>query len=62
VVQRDYLTYTFNGGEEPGTYHLLVGWVKPGSLDDGSIDEGDILALDWKAVQFTGAALHATRR
>jgi hypothetical protein len=56
VIQEHYLTYTFGGGEAPGTYHLLVGWTKPGSLADGRIDEGDVLALDWKAIQFTGQA------
>jgi uncharacterized repeat protein (TIGR01451 family) len=56
ATQPDYLTYTFTGGEAPGTYYLLVGWTKPGSLDDGRIDEGDILALDWKALRFTGEA------
>jgi hypothetical protein len=56
ATQRDYLTYTFSGGEAPGTYHLLVGWTTPGSLADGRIDEGDVLALDWKAVRFTGPA------
>jgi hypothetical protein len=56
VTQEGYLAYTFTGGEGVGTYHLLVGWTKPGSLADGRIDEGDVLALDWKAVQFTGPA------
>jgi hypothetical protein len=65
AVQRDYLTYTFNGGEEAGTYHLLVGWTTPGSLEDGRIDEGDILALAWVPIQVTGgshAGLYATRQ
>jgi uncharacterized repeat protein (TIGR01451 family) len=56
VTQEGYLSYRFTGGEAPGVYHLLVGWTKPGSLADGRIDEGDVLALDWKAVQFTGPA------
>jgi uncharacterized membrane protein len=56
VTQEDYLSYRFTGVEAPGIYHLLVGWTEPGSLDDGRIDEGDVLALDWKAVQFTGPA------
>jgi hypothetical protein len=56
VTQEGYLSYRFTGGEAPGIYHLLVGWTKPGSLADGRIDEGDVLALDWTAVQFTGPA------
>jgi uncharacterized repeat protein (TIGR01451 family) len=56
VTQEGYLSYRFTGGEAPGIYHLLVGWTKPGSLADGRIDEGNVLALDWKAVQFTGPA------
>jgi hypothetical protein len=56
VTQEGYLSYTFTGGEAPGIYHLLVGWTKPGSPANGRIDEGDVLALDWKAVQFTGPA------
>jgi hypothetical protein len=65
VTQRDYLTYRFNGGEEPGTYHLLVGWATPGSLEDGRIDEGDVLALAWAPIQVTGgspAGLYVTMR
>ena len=45
TVQQDYLTHRFSGLETPGTYHLLVGWTKPHSLQDGRIDEGDVLAL-----------------
>jgi uncharacterized repeat protein (TIGR01451 family) len=56
ATQEDYLTYRFTGGETPGIYHLLVGWTIPGSLDDGRIDEGDVLALAWTPVQFTGQA------
>ena len=56
VTQEGYLSYRFTGGEAPGIYHLLIAWTKPGSLSNGRIDEGDVLALDWKAVQFTGPA------
>jgi hypothetical protein len=65
AVQHDYLTYTFTGGEGPGTYHLLVGWTKPNSLQDGRIDEGDVLALAWAPIQFNGGVsrdLSATMR
>jgi hypothetical protein len=56
VTQQDYWVYTRTGFEANGTYHLVVAWTKPNSLQDGSIDEKDILALDWKAFQFTGPA------
>jgi hypothetical protein len=52
ATQADYLTYTFHGLDTPGTYHLLVAWTKPGSLADGAIDEGDVIALDWQVLQF----------
>ena len=56
TTQQDAWVYTRNGLEANGTYHLIVAWTKPNSLQDGSIDEGDILALDSKAFRFTGSA------
>jgi len=56
ATQENYWVYTRSGLEANGTYHLVVAWTKPNSLQDGSIDEGDILALDWKAFRFTGPA------
>jgi hypothetical protein len=56
ATQENYWVYTRSGLEANGTYHLVVAWTKPNSLEDGRIDEGDILALDWKAFQFTGPA------
>ena len=56
ATQEHYWVYTRSGLEANGTYHLIVAWTKPNSLQDGSIDEGDILALDWKAFRFTGPA------
>jgi hypothetical protein len=53
VTQHNYLTYTFQGLETRGTYHLLVSWTKPGSLQDGRIDEGDILALALASFHFS---------
>jgi hypothetical protein len=50
ATQQDYLTHTFAGLESLGVYHLLVAWTEPRSLEDGRIDEGDIIALDWKAI------------
>jgi hypothetical protein len=56
ATQENYWVYTRSGLEANGTYHLVIAWTKPNNLEDGGIDEGDILALDWKAVQFTGPA------
>jgi uncharacterized membrane protein len=56
ATQENYWVYTRSGLEANGTYHLVVAWTKPNSLQDGSIDEKDILALDWKAFRFTGPA------
>jgi hypothetical protein len=56
ATQENYWVYTRSGLEANGTYHLVIAWTKPNSLEDGRIDEGDILALDWKAFQFTGPA------
>jgi hypothetical protein len=61
VTQQDYLTYTFTGAEAPGIYHLLIGWTKPHSLEDGSIDPGDVLALAWWPIHVNEAALRAAR-
>jgi uncharacterized repeat protein (TIGR01451 family) len=65
ATQQDYFTHTFTGLESSGTYHVLVGWTKPNSLEDGRIDEGDILALAWVPFTFTRGstpALYATMR
>jgi uncharacterized membrane protein len=56
TTHQDAWVYTRTGLEANGTYHLIVAWTKPNSLQDGSIDEGDILALDSKAFQFTAPA------
>jgi uncharacterized repeat protein (TIGR01451 family) len=65
ATQEDYFTHTFTGLEPFGTYHLLVGWTRPGSLDDGAIHDGDVLALAWAPFSFTrGSAegLYTTMR
>jgi hypothetical protein len=41
----DFLTYTFNGAEPSGTYRFVLAAVRPGSLADGRVDGGDLLAL-----------------
>lgn len=41
----DFLTYTFTGAEPAGTYRFLLAAVRPGSLADGRVDGGDLIAL-----------------
>jgi hypothetical protein len=62
TTQQDAWVYRRSGLEADGTYHLIVAWTKPNSLQDGSIDEGDILALDWKAFRFMGPASTLTAK
>jgi uncharacterized repeat protein (TIGR01451 family) len=59
ATQQDYFTHTFTGLEPLGTYHFLVGWTKPNSLEDGRIDEGDVLALAWAPFTFTRGGTEA---
>jgi uncharacterized repeat protein (TIGR01451 family) len=59
ATQQDYFTHTFTGLEPLGTYHFLVGWTKPNSLEDGRIDEGDVLALAWTPFTFTRGSTQA---
>ncbi len=54
TTQRDYLTHRFSGFEAPGGYTILLGWTRPNAFVDHRIDEGDVLALDWKGLWFTG--------
>jgi hypothetical protein len=59
VTLPNFFRYTFHGLETPGTYHLIVALTPVGAFDDGSIDEGDILALDWEAFHFSSGASQA---
>jgi uncharacterized repeat protein (TIGR01451 family) len=59
ATQQEYFTHTFTGLEPLGTYHFLVGWTKPNSLEDGRIDEGDVLALAWAPFTFTRGGTEA---
>jgi uncharacterized repeat protein (TIGR01451 family) len=59
ATQQDYFTHTFTGLEPLGTYHVLVGWTKPNSLEDGRMDEGDVLALAWAPFTFTRGGTEA---
>jgi hypothetical protein len=52
AMRADYLTHLWSGFEAPGRYTIIVGWTKPNSLAGGRIDEGDVLALNWKALWF----------
>jgi hypothetical protein len=53
VSRPTFATHTWTGTEPPGTYYLFFAAVVAGSLADGSVDFGDILAL--KVVSFTFA-------
>jgi hypothetical protein len=48
------LTHAWAGLEPAGVYHLVAALSTLGSLADGRIDAGDIVALDWKAFGFSG--------
>jgi hypothetical protein len=61
AVQTNFLTYLWSGLEAPGSYTLFVGWTKPNSLEDGRVDEGDVLALASGALWFSGGAQVASR-
>jgi hypothetical protein len=54
VTHRDVLVRTYDGQEALGLYVFLVAWVQPDSLADGRLDEGDVLALDWKGLWLQG--------
>jgi hypothetical protein len=62
TVWEDFIEHTWSGFEGQGTYHLLVGWTLPGSLQDGRVDEGDVIALDWKALQVQAGASVASAK
>ena len=46
----DFLVLTLTGAEQPGTYVIFVALVRPGALDDGRREPGDLLALAVEAV------------
>jgi hypothetical protein len=48
----DFWHYTFQGSEPPGAYAAFLMLTTPGAFQDGRIDEGDILTIDWQAFQF----------
>ncbi len=61
ALQTDYLTHLWSGPEAPRVYILLVSWVKPQSLEDGQVNDGEVLALAWGALWFQGGAQDASR-
>jgi hypothetical protein len=61
VTAGSSLTHTWHALNEPGVYHIIAALSKPGSLADGRIDAGDIVALDWKAFGFGPGELLAGR-
>jgi hypothetical protein len=50
VTHRDVIVRRYDGQETPGVYHFLIAWVQPDSLADGSLDNGDVLALAWQGL------------
>lgn len=61
VTAGQALAYQWHGLEPHGVYHLVAALARPGSLADGRIDAGDLLALDWKAFSFSPGELIAGR-
>jgi hypothetical protein len=61
VTAGSSLTHTWAGLEPAGVYHLVAALSTPGSLADGRIDAGDVVALDWKAFSFGPGELFAGR-
>jgi hypothetical protein len=57
----DLLPYTFHGVEPSGAYHLIAALSRVGAFGDGSIDAGDVLAMDSAAFQVNpgGTSLYA---
>jgi len=45
-------SYTFFGGEPIGNYQLFTVMSKPGAFSDGSINEGDIKAIDIDTIYY----------
>jgi hypothetical protein len=41
----DIATFTFTGGEVPGSYALFALLTPPGAFQDGRVDPGDLLSL-----------------
>jgi hypothetical protein len=46
----DFLVHTLAGTVPPGVYGLFVALARPGALDDGAVDPGDLLAVAAQAI------------
>jgi glucose/arabinose dehydrogenase len=46
----DFFVYTLTGVDEPGTYLIIAALARPGALEDGRGDPGDLRALAVEAV------------
>jgi glucose/arabinose dehydrogenase len=46
----DFFAYTLTGAEQAGTYVIFAALVRPGFLEDGTVDPGDLLALALETV------------
>lgn len=45
VAVEEFLVFTFTGAEPPGVYVVFPALARPGALDDGQVDPGDLLAV-----------------
>jgi hypothetical protein len=52
----DFFVYTLGSREPAGTYVIFAALVRPGTLGDGRVDPGDLLALAAAAVTVSRAA------
>jgi hypothetical protein len=55
VSWRDFWAIRLSGAEASGVYYVVAAWTRPDSLSDGRIDQGDVLAFDWKAFHIQGS-------
>ncbi len=51
--QPSFFSFVWSGAEPPGLYTMFLAAVVPGAFADGTLDEGDIVALG--SVTFTFA-------
>lgn len=50
VTLDDFFVLALKGAEAPGTYFVFAALVRPGALDDGRRDPGDLLAIALEAI------------
>lgn len=52
----DVFRYTFSGTEATGNFQFFTALTNPGAFDNGSIDKGDIIAINSDFFDFMGSA------